>query len=82
MTIITTQTVRTIDLLDLVTLPPKPTMIPSVSVRVGINPSIARAVVAASVPSPRRIERRVLPTIDLTPRSARSHLALALEGAI
>lgn len=81
MTIITTQTIPARDLLTLATLP-KPTMIPSVSVRVGINPSIARAVVAASIPSPRRIERRVLPTIDLTPRSARSHLALALEGAI
>lgn len=74
MTIITTQTVRTIDLLVLASLP-KPTMIPSVNMRVGIDP-ITRAVVAASIPSPRRIERRVLPTIDLTPRPARSHLTL------
>lgn len=79
MTIIALQTVAASDLLTLAAAPTPPTMIPNVSKHAGIDP-MTRAVVAASIPSPRRTECRVLPTIDLTPRSARSHLAL--EGAI
>lgn len=78
MTAITIQTVAASDLLTLVAAPTPPTMIPSVSKRAGIDP-MTRAVVAASLPSARRTECRALPTIDLTPRLARSHLAL--EGS-
>lgn len=77
MTTITLQTVAASDLLTLAAAP-TPTMIPSVSKRTGIDP-MTRAVVAASLPSARRTECRALPTIDLTPRPARSHLAL--EGS-
>lgn len=75
MTTVTIQTVASGELLVLARQPQPPTMIPSVNTRVRIDP-MTRAVVAASLPSPRRIECRVLPTIDLTPRPARSHLTL------
>lgn len=78
MTTVTIQTIPASDVLSLASLPEPPTMIPSVSKHAGIDPS-TRAVVSASLPSARRTERRSLPTIDLTPRSARSHLAL--EGS-
>ena len=78
MTTVTIQTVPSGDLFTLARQPTPPTMIPSVSKRAGCDP-MTRAVVAASIPRPRRTERRGLPTINLTPRSARAHLAL--EGA-
>lgn len=76
MTEITTQIVRSDDPLTLARQPKPPTMMLTVST----PPAGAAAVVAASIPSPRRTSRRTPPTIDQSPRPARSHLAL--EGAL
>lgn len=76
MTTFTLHSIPAGDALGLASLPvPQPTMIPSVST----PPAGTAAIIAASIPSPRRTPRRVLPTYFSTLRPARSHLAM--EGA-
>lgn len=79
MTIISTQTVTSGDLLTLAALP-VPTMIFDVEAHVGFDRQVDRQVIAASVPTARRVSHGATLTTIPNPRPARLHTAL--EGAL